>query len=214
MSEQSHAALRTVAAGYDRIAERYARWLSDEVVDDVRPRYTQLLLDALPAGAAVLDLGCGGGGPTTRQLAERFALTGVDLSARQVELSRQNVPNATFRQADMTTLSFEPSSFDAVASFYALGHLPYGELPGLLARVGAWLRPGGLLVASMGARENPGEVEPDWLGAPMYFSGYGPAENKRFVEAAGLEIESARPETILENGRPTRFYWVVARKPA
>jgi SAM-dependent methyltransferase len=214
VSKQRRIALRVVADGYDRIAERYAQWLADDVVDKARPRYTQLLLDSLPRGAKVLELGCGGGGPTTQQLADRFNLTGVDLSAAQLDLARRNVPGATFLQADMTTLAFEPESFDAVASFYALGHLPHGELPRLLIRVATWLRPGGLLVASMGARPNSGDVEPDWLGAPMYFSGYAPADNRRFVEQAGLTIESAAEEAILENGEPAVFHWIVARKPA
>jgi cyclopropane fatty-acyl-phospholipid synthase-like methyltransferase len=214
VSKQRRTAPRIVADGYDRIAERYAQWLQNEVVDHARPRYTQLLLDSVPPGSKLLELGCGGGGPTTRQLAERFTLTGVDLSAGQLELARRNVPGATFLHADMTTLAFEPESFDAVASFYALGHLPHGELPRLISRVATWLRPGGLFVASMGARPNPGDVEADWLGAPMYFSGYAPAENRRFVEEAGLEILSAKEETILENGQPTVFHWIVARKPA
>ena len=214
MSEQHRIALRVVADGYDRIAARYAQWLAHEVVDEIRPRYTQVLLDGLPPGARVLELGCGGGGPTTRLLAERFSLTGVDLSTGQLDLARRNVPGATFLHADMTTLAFEPESFDAVASFYALGHLPYGELPRLIPRIASWLRPGGLLVASMAARDNPGEVEPDWLGAPMYFSGYAPAENRRFVEQAGLEVLSAQEEAILEDGRPTVFHWILARKPA
>jgi SAM-dependent methyltransferase len=213
VSKRRRTALRVVASGYDRIAERYARWLADEVTDDVRPRYTAILLDGLPRGAQVLELGCGGGGPTTRQLAGRFVLTGVDVSARQIELARRNAPQATFVQADMTRLTFPPSSFDGVAAFYTLTHLPHGELPHLVVRIGAWLRPGGLLVASMASRSDPGTIEPDWLGAPMYFSGYPTEENRLFVERAGLQIVSAREETILESGRPTTFLWIVARKP-
>jgi hypothetical protein len=78
--------------------------------------------------------------------------------------------------------------------------------------VAGWLRPGGLFVASMGARLDPGTLEADWLGVPMYFSGYSPAENRRFLEEAGLRVERGQPETILEAGRPTTFWWVVARK--
>jgi len=72
----------------------------------------------------------------------------------------------------------------------------------------------------MGARANPGVVDPNWLGAPMYFSGYAEAENRRFVEEAGLRVESARVETAerrttrqdaVEGGRET-FLWVVATK--
>jgi scyllo-inosamine 4-kinase len=53
----------------------------------------------------------------------------------------------------------------------------------------------------MGGGLDPGTVEADWLGAPMYFSGYPPEENRRFLEEAGLRVESGQPETILEDGR-------------
>jgi cyclopropane fatty-acyl-phospholipid synthase-like methyltransferase len=84
-----------VAAGYDRIAEQYCAWAS-QARGEERATYTAVLLDKLPAGAAVLDLGCGAGLPTTRQLAERFVVTGVDLSARQVALAGTMCPRPPF----------------------------------------------------------------------------------------------------------------------
>ena len=86
-------ASRVVAEGYDRIAEKYALWANSQVVDEARSRYTGVLLESLAPGASVLELGCGGGS-TTRELAERFSLTGVDISARQIAVARQNVPAA------------------------------------------------------------------------------------------------------------------------
>src|SRR5437016_1577415 len=41
---------RIVADRYDRIADRYARWSAEAVVDESRPRYTALLLESLPHG--------------------------------------------------------------------------------------------------------------------------------------------------------------------
>jgi nicotinamidase-related amidase/SAM-dependent methyltransferase len=212
---------RVVAAGYDRIAERYLRWSEHEVVDAPRARYLDVLLESLQAGARLLELGCGGGGTVTRRLAERFELTGVDISARQVELAVRNVPGATFVHGDYTRLDFPAASFDAVAAFYAFTHLPPGELPRVLGRIVTWLRPGGLLVATMPSRRTGAPIDPNWLGAPMYFSGYAEAESRRFVEEAGLRIESARVET--PERRTTRrhdqeferhsFLWVIATKP-
>src|SRR5437879_2276437 len=202
-----------VADGYDRIAERYADWATDDVVDEARPRLVALIVERLPQGAAVLDLGCGGGGPTMRQLAERFTLIGVDISARQTALARQNVPKATFIHGDMVGLEIPPGSFAAVVALYTLTHLPHGELPQLLVKISWWLRPGGLLVATMSARPDPGTIEPDWLGAPMYFSGYSVEENRRFVDQVGLKIESAPIESILEDGQSVQFLWIVASKP-
>ena len=202
---------RIVADGYDRIAERYAEW-AGRLPDDARERYTTLVLDQLPAGAAVLDLGCGGG-PTTRHFAARFAVTGVDLSARQIALAEQLVPEATFIHADMTALDFAPASFDAVTAFYSITHVPREEHGPLLRAIARWLRPGGLLVATMGAGSAAGDVEEDWLGAPMYFSHYDAETNRRLVEEAGLRPVSARIETTDEDGVPVPFLWVVARKP-
>ena len=73
--DQRTEARRIVAEGYDRIAETYAAWSRSRVVDEARPRYASVLLASLPPGARLLELGCGGGGPSTRQLAERFVLT-------------------------------------------------------------------------------------------------------------------------------------------
>jgi SAM-dependent methyltransferase len=186
---------RIVATGYDRIAECYADWSRGEVVDEVRPKYLSLLLDSLPTGADVLELGCGAGLPTTRQLAERFTVTGMDISERQIELARRAVPGAKFVCDDMTRVVFSSGTFDAVASFYSFNHLPFGELAALLVRIAGWLRPSGLLVTAFASSYDPGTIQQDWLGAPMYFSGYAPADTRRFIEAAGLSIFSLQPRT-------------------
>ncbi|HEY7020059.1 MAG TPA: class I SAM-dependent methyltransferase [Ktedonobacterales bacterium] len=203
---------RIVEQGYDQIAERYAKWAAQGWSDE-RARYTDLIMRSIPEGADVLELGCASGGPTTQALAARFKLTGVDLSARNIELARANVPTATFLHADMTELTIEPASFDAVVAFFSIIHVPREEQPGLLAQIAHWLRPGGLFVATMGASSTEDGYEEDWLGAPMYWSHFDAETNRRLVEEAGLVIESATLETADEDGAPVTFLWVVARKP-
>ena len=211
MSEQRDDPKAIVARGYDMIAERYLAWSATVRVAE-RERYTRLLLDAFSAGASVLELGCGAGIPTTTRLAARFAVTGIDLSPRQIALARQNVPGATFHVGDMTALSFPIATFDAVCAFYAITHVPREEHAGLLAKIAAWLRPGGLFVASFSNDGGIGMIEDDWLGAPTYFSGYDGETNRRLVQQAGLVIEHAQAEADHEFGRPTTFLWIVARK--
>jgi SAM-dependent methyltransferase len=205
-------AKRIVADGYDRIAETYRDWAARSP-GEVRTRYTDLLLATLPPGAAVLELGCGTGQPVTRRLAERFHVTGVDIAARHIALARAAIPQARFIQADMAALDFPPGSFDAVGAFYSIIHLPREEHADLLRRIAGWLRPGGLLVATMGAGDTPAGVEADWLGAPMYWSHFDSTTNRRLVTAAGLDLVAARDETEDEDGTPVTFLWVVARKP-
>ena len=142
-----------VAHSYDTIAETHAAWAST-VRTDERVRYAAELIARLPAGAVVLELGCGTGIPTTRALAEHFDVTGVDIAARHIELARQNVPAARFIHADMAALDIAPASFDAVAAFYSIIHLPREEHAGLLRRIAGWLRPDGAIVKTVGAKKD------------------------------------------------------------
>ena len=200
-----------VEQGYNRIAARYRDWASGVRIEE-RAKYTALLLNHLPPSAEVLELGCGAGVPTTQLLAEKFRVTGVDISAAQIALAEQNIPGAKFIQADMTVLDFLPASFDGVAAFYSLGHVPRDEQPQLLQSISAWLKPGGLFVASFGANGDPGAVEDEWLGAPMFFSSWDSETSQQLVQTAGLTILSATAETADEDGQPVTFLWTVAQK--
>jgi SAM-dependent methyltransferase len=150
----------------------------------------------------------------TAALAEGRAVTGVDISSTQLEMARRNVPGATFLQADMTTLAFEAGSFDAVVAFYSLTHVPRDEQTALIGRIRGWLRPGGVFLASLGADDEPGDVEPDWLGVDMYFSHFGAKANRRLVERAGLVVERSEIAVEPEDRHDARFFWVVARAPS
>jgi cyclopropane fatty-acyl-phospholipid synthase-like methyltransferase len=203
---------RIVRQGYDRIVRQFEEW-AQQVRREERERYTYLLQQRVPAGARVLELGCGAGLPTTRELAEHYAVTAVDLSGGQLALARQNVPRASFVQADMACLGLAPARFDAVAAFYALIHVPREEQPALLRQIAAWLCAGGWLVATMGVHDDEAGYEEDWLGAPMYWSSYDAVTNRRLVAEAGLRIVQASEETALEFGQPVTFLWVMAQKP-
>ena len=202
-----------VADGYDCIAEYHEEWASHMRMEE-RAKYTAVLLEELPMGAEVLELGCGSGMPTTRQLAEWFTVTGVDFSARQIALAQQNVPMAKYVSADMTDLDFPADSFDAVAAFYSIIHVPRQEQAELQCKIASWLRPGGLLVATMGAHSSEADFNEDWLGTPMYWSSFDGETNQRLVEEAGLNILSAQEETAEEFGEPITFLWVIAQRPA
>lgn len=201
-----------VAQGYDQIAEKHHWWAGHTRAAE-RQQYTTFILEQFPAGASVLELGCGVGLPTTKLLAQRFQVTGVDLSARHIALAQQNVPEATFLQADMTALRFPPASFDEVVAFYSIIHVPRDEQPGLLRDIAGWLKPGGLFVAAMGSEDVAEDILPDFLGAPMYWSHFDSPTNQRLVQEAGLHIVKAVEETALEDGNPITFLWVVAQKP-
>lgn len=203
---------KIIEDGFDRIAGRYAAWAAGIRIEE-RARYTSILLERLKENAEVLELGCGDGLPTTQQLAERFTVTGVDISSKLLSLVQRNVPTGKFIHADMTELEFESERFDAVAAFYSLIHVPRNELSSLLTSIKKWLRPGGLFVATMGTVSEKVGFEEDWLGVPMCWSSYDAETNRRLVEESGLHIINAQEETAKEDGKPVTFLWVVAQKP-
>jgi ubiquinone/menaquinone biosynthesis C-methylase UbiE len=143
----------------------------------------------LRPGAQVLDLGCGCGVPDARLLAERFHVTGVDISDVQIDRARRDVPQARFVRADMTEIRFEPGTFSGVVCLYALIHVPLQEQPGLLGKVCRWLAPGGLFLVTTGAGEYTG-IEGNWLGsnAKMYWSHADAATYARWLETAGFRV--------------------------
>jgi SAM-dependent methyltransferase len=200
-----------VKAGYDAIADRYFDWAS--TFHTPAMRWLEDLIGRLDEGSDVLDLGCGRGIPFTRRLAERHRVVGVDISPRQIELARTLVPRAEFVQADATSLERPPDSLHGVVSLFMLGHVPRDEQGPLLRRIARWLRSGGLLLTTM-ATGGTEAVDPDWLGAPMFFASHTPDENRALVAAAGLEILRDRIIPHHEPGHgDVSFMWILARKP-
>ena len=196
-----------VGAGYDAMADMWERW-SAEVSNDPRHAWLRKFVDGLPDDAEVVELGCGNG-TETRALAERFRLTGVDLSAEQLRRARARIPGATFIEADLTTVSFAPRSLDGVCAFYVLNHVPRELLPALFVRVHDWLRPGGLFLATLGANDVE-NWEGEWLGVPMYFSGHDPARNRELLSA--FDLLGDEVVTISEPEGPVSFHWILGRR--
>ncbi|MDQ6714290.1 MAG: class I SAM-dependent methyltransferase [Candidatus Dormibacteraeota bacterium] len=138
-------------------------------------------------GDPVLDLGCGCGIPATAILAERYAVTGIDLSPVQIARARRLVPRAKFECADMAKVGFPGQTFAAVVCFYAIIHVPVDEQPAILKNIHRWLKPGGYLLGTVGTSAWTG-TENDWHGAPMYWSHADRATYMAWLEETGFEV--------------------------
>jgi SAM-dependent methyltransferase len=202
------------------MAARYAQW-AGQIVDDARDRYVDELLSLVPGSPDVLEIGCGAGVEPTPTFAKRGRLVGIDISHAQIERARAVVPGATFIHGDVTSAAFDSESFDAVVALYVLTHIPSAELPSLLQRIAGWLRAGGVLLATFGSRGPHDSFVEDFLGVPMFFSGYDSKTNERLVREAGLAVLESRLEHIQEpESEPGRgpetgsFHWVLAQKGA
>ena len=206
-----HRPQEVVARGYDAAADAFADWQRG-VRGSTRLDRLEELLGLLPEHPDVLELGAGAGVLSTRILAARGNLVGVDISAEQVRRARERVPAARFVHGDLTSVDFDAASVDAVVAFYVLNHVAREAYAELLRRVARWLRPGGYLLASFSATDTPGWYG-EWVGGvETFFSGYEPAETLRLVEDAGLALVRHDLETIEEPDGDATFLWVLARR--
>ena len=205
---------RVVADGYDRMGPAFSAWVAENP-PAVRSWFLAQVLARLGEGSDILELGCGPGTAAT-ELSSGRRYAGVDLSGVQLDIARRRVLDARFVRADFTTMIFRPASFDGVVAFYVFNHVPQEELAPAFARILDWLRPGGRLMFSLGTWDNAGEIEPDWLGVPMFFAGFTPETNERLLRESGFDLEMSeiREEiTVGPSGGPERFHWVIAKKP-
>jgi SAM-dependent methyltransferase len=195
-----------VRRGYDAAAEAYGA--SRDLLEN--ERHLDLFMKRLPPPASVLDIGCGSGVPIDRDLIEHgYDVVGIDVSPKQIELARERVPGGRFEVRDMVDLTPGDYEVDGIVSFYAIFHTPRERHGDVLRTLASFLRPEGVMLMTMGASEWEG-TEPDFHGVEMYWSHYGPGENRRLIESAGLLVEV---DDIFEsNGE--RHQLILARRPA
>jgi SAM-dependent methyltransferase len=164
--------LRTAEAGLNAAIEQ--------------PALRALLPDV--SGAAVVDLGCGDG-QLCRELVERGAgsVLGIDPSERMLALAAERTrdPRLRFQQQFAEDAVVPAGSIDLVVSSLALHYV--ADFAALTARIAGWLRPGGLLVASMEHPVVTAPVDRDGGGANgvPYIDDYadqGPRQTSWFID--------------------------------
>ena len=96
----------------------------------------------LKPGAAVLDAGCGTGTNSVWLAKRGFKVTGADFS--EFALSEAAGDGINYRREDLTALSLEDASFDAVICVGVLMHIP--DVEKALQELVRVLRPGGYLI--------------------------------------------------------------------
>lgn len=179
--------VKLVQKGYDQIAREYLAWREAEPL--FARSEMQDLASRLPRDARLLDVGCGAGVPVTVFFAERFCVTGIDLSQAQVALARQRVPSAEFIQGDMCQLDVlcAPESFDAVTCFYALIHVPREQHARVLEKMHRVLKPKGYLLLVTGNNDTPGDLD-EFFGTEMFWSHFNRDTGLQMVRDAGFEL--------------------------
>lgn len=192
---------------------------ADSVAGDMERHYSPgrtweaMARSALPLleSGDVLDVASGDGvlAELLAPHAERYAC--IDASPRVVAAARERLRpyrNVEVLEADMHDLPFADASFDLVVLMHAL---TYAAKPAQAVAEGARvLRPGGRLLLSSLARHEHRSVVEAYGHANL---GFTEKELKRFVDKAGLKLQST--ETVTREKRPPHFEVIslIAAKP-
>jgi len=187
---------------YARHAERYASHRT-------RPTGHQLtrFLHALPAGARILELGCGNGMDAARMLQLGFDVDATDGTPEMVAEARKRIDHRA-RLLRFEDIDAE-AAYDGVWASASLLHVPAQDLPDILGRIHRALRPGGLFVASYKGGHGEGR---DHLGRYYNYSTIDGLE--RAYRVAGWI--DPHLEAVMGSGfdaLPTQWLWVTGRRP-
>lgn len=162
---------------------------------------TEALLEAagFQSGMAVLDVGCGIGGPA-RFLAARAGcqVTGIDLTedfcqaAERLTAAAGLKERVAIRQGDALAMPFADASFDGAWMLHAAMNIP--DKAALYAEIGRVLKPGAVF-AGYEIHKGAGEAvlyPVPWADEPSICHLIGPEDWRSHLERAGFAVESWR----------------------
>lgn len=167
-----------------------------------------------PNGGRLLDLGCGAGEPLAHYfIAHGWHVTGVDFSARMLELAAKHTPAMQTLHADIAEVEFAAGSFEAITASYSLFHLPAEHHAALFRRLHRWLCPGGRALFTYATEAYTGSSTfsgyKAFMGQQLFYSHNSSDQLVIDLEQTGFTIEAFDYRTI---GNET-FLWVTVAKP-
>jgi ubiquinone/menaquinone biosynthesis C-methylase UbiE len=118
----------------------YGRYQLFEEIDRV--------LERLPSGSRVLDLGCGTGHFADYIRRSGHKVVGLDPSTKMLAFARANFPEIEFIEGYSNDLPFEADYFDCIVSIEVLRYLNDVEVRKTYSEIKRTLRPGGITVVT------------------------------------------------------------------
>ncbi len=177
---------RETAAVYDLIGHHWAD-AGFPATNGIAAHARALAFLGARRGAA-LDVGCGAN-PRLRAwlMGQGFAVEGVDISPRMLELARRAQPGLTFHQADICEWT-PPRRYTFITAWDSIWHVPLDRQLAVIAKLCAALEPGGVLVFTSGGLAEPNEVTNPCHGVPLYHAAPGIPNILRTLCEAGAVL--------------------------
>jgi SAM-dependent methyltransferase len=133
---------------YDREAERYDATRGGDARADAAAAAIETLLE-VPLPFRVVDVGCGTGIVTVRLVRPGRSVTGIERSAGMAAVAAGRLPGR-IALGDASRLPLASGSADVVTMVWLLHLLSHTDSAAALAEAGRVLRPGGLLITTVG----------------------------------------------------------------
>lgn len=108
---------------FDEIAGVYDESLPAHVIEHYLQKRTDFIRAELPAGASVLDLGCGTGALATRIRSAGYQVIGVDRSKGMLGMLKRRAPSVNAVTACSMALPFADDRFDLVYCVAVMHHI-------------------------------------------------------------------------------------------
>ena len=126
---------------------------------DINQRFleNEVLLQRIPLGQRVLDVGCGNGFSTAIFSKYSAHVVGIDYSSAMIERAKReygHLDNVTFETQDVMNLRFPAETFDVAISQRCLINLPTWEMQQkAIINIANVLKPGGYFFFQEGSRQ-------------------------------------------------------------
>jgi trans-aconitate methyltransferase len=136
------------------------------------------------SGSRALDVGCGSGGRFVLAMQSAgYAITGVDVSEKMIEISKANHPEHTFFHADICIWQ-TAEKFDLITAWDSIFHLPLNMQTPVIKKLCGMLSVNGLLMYTFG--DAVGEHTDTWHDEEFYYSSIGIEGNMKLLMDCGL----------------------------
>ena len=171
-----------VGRSYDELA---ARWTSENFPRENGIAQHERAVAFVRTRRRALDIGCGSSGRILDlMLAHGFAVEGIDVSRRMIELAKRCHPDVVFHQADIREWHLS-GPYDFISAWDSIWHVPLADQEPTLRKILSALAPGGVLIFTTGGLDEPSEKLDSAMGPPMYYSLLGIPRTLAVLSEAG-----------------------------